>query len=286
MRGHGIVTHQHRLRTLHPAIYFGPGACAGGQLLQCQAQTIRLQLHGEKSARQGAGFRYRVVQHPAHFFGGGGFGQLTGGELLFEGMVVETKTDQLLAKPVMQVLADPGLFAVADLQNFALQPTPVRDIFRNANDTDDFAGAVTNRERTVAYPSQRAIGPDDAVFLVVFPGGLFREHGLGNRFAIFRMDGLQPRVRRLIKRLATAPPDYFVRRADIDHAGFRRVSHPESVGDVFCQLPQLLHGLAQLFLGLLAIADFTFQRGSPIRDPLLQMFGQAVDSGYQQNDEY
>ena len=255
-------------------------------MLQRQTQAVRLQLHGKKSAGQGAGFRNRIVQHLAHFFCGGGLGQRTGGKLLFEGIIVETEADQLLAKPVMQVLTNPGLFAVADFQNFTLQPAPVRDIFRDADNADDFAGTVANRESTVANPSQGTIRPDNAVFLVVFAGGLFREHGLGNQFAIFRMNGLQPSARGLVQFLATASPDFFVRRTDIDHAGFLRVSHPESVGDVFRQLTQLLHGLAQLFLGLLAIADFMFQRGGPFLDSLLQMFGQAADGGYQQNDEY
>ena len=134
---------------MHP----GAGAHPRGQLAQRQTQAVRLQLHGEKPARQRPGFRNRIIQHLTHFLDSGHLGPRLGGQLLFEGIVVETKADQLLAKPVMQVLADARLFAIADFQNFAFQPVPIRGVFRNPDDADDFAGAVANRKGAVPNPS-------------------------------------------------------------------------------------------------------------------------------------
>ena len=50
----------------------------------------------------------------------------------FQGVGIEGQADQLLAETVMEVLADAGLFAVADLEDLALEALALGDVFHDA----------------------------------------------------------------------------------------------------------------------------------------------------------
>src|SRR6185437_6481991 len=184
----------------------------------------------------------------------------------------------------VQILAEAGLFAVADFQNFVFQSTAIGDVFGNADDANAGAGAVADGKGTIANPAECAVGADDAVFLAVFAGGLFDE-GLGDAVAIFGVNGIQPAGDGGIEVTTVAAPDFFVGGADVDHAGVVGVAHPEGVGDVFRELAELLHGFAKLLFGLFAFLDFEFEGGGAVAGALFEFANPIANGGNREGGE-
>ena len=99
-------------------------AVAGGfgQFFQGRRQTLCFQPDGEEAARQLAGLGDGLVQQAGDSRGHVlRSGRRAGQQVAVQRVGVEGQAHQLLAKSVVNVLADAGLLAVADLQELALE---------------------------------------------------------------------------------------------------------------------------------------------------------------------
>src|ERR1051325_9124372 len=105
------------------------------QFAQRGGEALRLQFRREQAARQVARLRQSLDDQAADLAGVVRLGQRLGGEFSLQNLAQKTDARQVLAKTVMQVLADALLFAVADLENFPFQELSIRHV---ADEGEDF----------------------------------------------------------------------------------------------------------------------------------------------------
>ena len=79
----------------------------------------------------------------------GGVGLGFASDSFFQDLSHQLSPSQMLAKPVMEILADPALLQLTDLKNFLLEAAAIRHVDADANDVLDSAVVI----------SQRAVGP-------------------------------------------------------------------------------------------------------------------------------
>ena len=84
----------------------------------------------------------------------------------------------------------------------------VGDIFRDSDHAIYFPGVIVNGERPVLYPPNGAIGTDNAIDLVIFPGTLFGHRGIQNARPVVGMNGVNPFLRRERKESPPCAPKF------------------------------------------------------------------------------
>ena len=124
----------HRPLAVEAASDFEAVAGGFGQFFQGGRQPLLLQPDGEEAARQLAGFGDGLVQEIRHSPRGLRLRPALGGELALQRVGVKGQADQVLAEPVVNVLANAGLLAVADLEDLALQAVALGDVLLHADE--------------------------------------------------------------------------------------------------------------------------------------------------------
>ena len=120
MRRGGDVTGRRlsvRLAMALDAVFLGR---SGGQLLQGGQQALSAESDWVQAAADPPRLRDGLVQQGPDGLGSGRFGAALRAKRLFERVELKSRPDELLTEPIMDVLTDPGLFAVADLQDLPL----------------------------------------------------------------------------------------------------------------------------------------------------------------------
>ena len=122
MRRRRIVVHQYRCLTLKNTAdpgSFGNVVC---QVLEGGHQAFGFHLHRVKPPRQVARQRDALFHQLNHFARVGGFGQRLGCQAFPQHLTCQRRARQVLTQAVMQLVANPALLPLADLQDLLLQP--------------------------------------------------------------------------------------------------------------------------------------------------------------------
>ena len=143
------------------------------------------------------------------------------------------------------------------LAQLLLELALLGDVGGRADQALHLAGLVAQGEGAVADPAHRAVGPHDAIDLVVVAAPRPRVAACSTRS---RSSGCTDSIhsrRRLVEAAAGSAPDRLEGRADIEHLALPRAGHPED----------LLDGLGELAEALFALAEVGL-RAPPFRDVL------------------
>ena len=128
VRGRGIVVHQDRRITLKNTADPGPFGDVVRQVLEGGHQTFGFHLHRVKPPRQVARQRNSLLDQLDHFARIGGLGQRLGRQAFAQHLAGQRRARQVLAQAVMQIVPNPALFPLADLENLLLQPLALRHL--------------------------------------------------------------------------------------------------------------------------------------------------------------
>ena len=155
-------------------------------------------------------------------------------------------------------------------------PLPFRDIVGDTRDAIHLSLLVAHRERSVANPTHRTVGLEDAVFDVVSAGSLVGEGAARHRLTVLGMHGGQPGMRVAIQVLTFAAPDAFVSRADVGHFVFGHVGKPKHFGNVVDDLLETFEGFRQAGGGGLMLFHLRFPLGRALLDQVAQVTGESA----------
>src|SRR5205807_5543243 len=128
VRGHDVVSDEHRLRAVKSAAYAVELGHAVSQLTQGRHQTVGNDRDRVTTAAQLAYLSFGLPEQLRQTLRVVGFGQRFLGQLFMEHIVQIPQAGELLAQPVMEVLADAPLHVFADFQELAFQSLALGDL--------------------------------------------------------------------------------------------------------------------------------------------------------------
>src|SRR5262249_31786913 len=142
----------------------------------------------------------------------------------------------------------PQLLAGADA---LLHSLALGDVGGDAGRAVRLALAIADERPTNEDPGRRAIGADDAVFLLVRIAASGEQGGEGvfDWRAIFGVDRGDPLAGIGVDLAGGPTPDPLVARADVEDPFGRDLDDPQQIGDVVGQAPEAVLALAEGELG-------------------------------------
>src|SRR5262245_49561686 len=128
MSRHRFVRHEDRLLAGERALNREDSTGPRRQLFESRHKPGRFEIHGRQSAGQIPGERDGFAHMRGDFSDPRCLGGVAGGQPLLKHLTHQLDARQLLAQPVVQVVADPTLLVLARVQDVLLKAFPLSDI--------------------------------------------------------------------------------------------------------------------------------------------------------------